>query len=213
MKLKWFGHAAFEIDIKGRKIYIDPFSLPVDFNVADLILITHEHYDHCDLENIKKIQSKKTLIVTTETAARRVPGKVKVIKEGNDYEFDDNITISAVPAYNPNKPFHPRGFGVGFILESGDKKIYHAGDTDLIPEMETFGELDVALLPVGGTYTMNVEEAVKAVKIIKPKIAIPMHYGKIVGDKSDADKFKKKVEGLNLGIKVKIFEEGEILEI
>ncbi len=210
MKIKWLDHSAFEIDVAGKVIYIDPFSLPIEFREADLILVTHEHYDHCDVEDIKKIRGGKTIIVTTESAAAKIPGEIKLIKEGEDFVFED-IKISAVPAYNPNKPYHPRGLGVGFVLEAEGKKVYHAGDTDLIPEMENLKGIDVALLPVGGTYTMNWEEAVEAAKKIKPKIAIPMHYGRIVGTKSDAEKFKEKAE--KLGVKVKILERGESLEV
>lgn len=217
MKIRWFGHAAFEIDIKDKRIYLDPFSLPIDFKIADFILITHEHYDHCDLEDIKKIQSDKTLVIANEVTAKKIPGNLKIIKEWEKI-FLDNIKIIAVPAYNTNKKFHPKGFGLGFIIETEGKKVYHAGDTDLIPEMKifekNFGKINLALLPVGGTYTMNFQEGIEAVKIIKPEIAVPMHYGKIVGSINNAKEFKKRVEELNLGIEVKIFKEGgEILEI
>ncbi|MEM4347832.1 MAG: metal-dependent hydrolase [Candidatus Altiarchaeota archaeon] len=214
MEVRWHGHAAFEIETLGKRIFLDPYELPLDFKTADIILVTHEHYDHCDNEAIKKIKTKETVIIANEITSKKLSGNLKSIKEGETLSLGD-IKISAVPAYNMRKPFHKKNFGVGFIVEAENKKVYHAGDTDLIPEMNELAEkkINLALLPIGGTYTMNFSEAAEAVKIIKPEIVVPMHYAKIVGSLEDAENFKKKVEMLNLETKVKIMNVSETIKI
>jgi len=191
IKIKWLGHAGFKIK-KDKVVYIDPYHID-EIEEADLILITHEHYDHCSPDDIKKIIKEDTVIMGPKDAVDKLSGNTMVIKPGDRKEFDD-IIIDAVPAYNIGKKFHPKEKkGVGYVLNIGSKKIYHAGDTDLIPEMEKLA-VDVALLPVGGEYTMNAEEAALAANKIKPKIAIPMHYGSIIGSKEDAEEFRKECE-------------------
>jgi len=186
--IKWLGHASFKI-INEKIIYIDPWNLKKKA-YADIILITHPHYDHLSVEDISKIQTKETVIVTTADGAEKLKGNIKRVKPG-DLLTVKEVKIEVVPAYNIGKNFHPKENGwVGFIIEVGGKRIYHSGDTDFIPEMEKI-KVDVALLPIGGTYTMSAEEAVKAAKAINPKVAIPMHYGDIVGSIEDAERFKK----------------------
>ncbi len=166
LKITWLGHASFRIKGKGKVIYIDPYNVSEGLK-ADLILATHSHFDHKDEKSIQSLSKEGTKVL--------VGGEN--IREGEEKEIDD-IKIKAVPAYNLKKQFHLHGQGVGFVIEFAGQKIYHAGDTDAIPEMANLaGQIDLALLPIGGTYTMNVKEAVEAVKIIKPKIVIPMHYG------------------------------------
>jgi len=192
-KITWLGHASFKI--KNSKIlYIDPWNIKSD-EKADLILVTHEHFDHLSLEDIEKVRSKKTIIVTIPLCAPRIPGtNVREIRAGERIKIDD-IEIEAIPAYNINKNFHRKEAGrVGFIITMGGERIYHAGDSDLIPEMESI-EVDIALLPVGGVYTMSPEEAAKAANRLRPKLAIPMHWGSsVVGKREDAEKFKKLCE-------------------
>ena len=187
--IKWLGHAGFKI--KGEKtIYIDPFKIR-DTEPADIIIITHEHFDHLSIEDIKKIQTGKTIIVTTPDCFSKVSGNIRTVTSGQTLDAD-GIKIEAVPAYNINKQFHPKSSGwIGVVINVNGKRIYHAGDTDSIPEMANLKNIDVALLPVSGTYVMTAEEAAEAANRIMPKVAVPMHYGSIVGTSADAEKFKK----------------------
>lgn len=186
--VKWLGHASFQIK-NSKVIYVDPWKLKIN-EPADIILVTHEHYDHCSVQDISKIQKENTVIVGPKDCANKLSGKIKTIKPGQSLTIG-GVTIEAVPAYNIGKAFHPKSNNwVGFIITLDNIKIYHAGDTDLIPEMDEI-KVDFALLPIGGTYTMNVQEAATLANKMKPKVAIPMHYGSIVGDSSDAEKFKK----------------------
>ena len=191
-KINWLGHDGFRIDA-DKTIYIDPYQIS-DGPEADLILITHDHFDHCSPEDVAKIQHSGSIIVTEKDSASKLSGDVRVVKVGESLSID-NIQIEAVPAYNTNKDFHPKSNGwLGFIVDIDGVKVYHAGDTDFIPEMKDFNT-DIALLPVSGTYVMTADEAVEAAMAINPKIAIPMHYGAIVGGGSDATKFKDALEG------------------
>ncbi len=192
------GHDSFRIEGDGQVIYTDPWQI-AGGPEADLILITHDHSDHCSPEDVAKIRTKDTVIVTIEAAMVKLsgPGEVKTVKPGDEVTIK-GIPISAVPAYNVNKflspgePFHPRDSGhAGFIFSVDGQRIYHAGDTDLIPEMETV-DTDIALLPVSGIYVMTADEAAEAAGIIKPQIAIPMHVGRGIGTLKDADHFKEK---------------------
>ncbi len=191
-KIVWLGHDGFRIEV-GKTVYIDPFKISTDVK-ADLILITHEHFDHCSPEDVKKIQQEKTIILTEKDSAKKLTGEVRVLSPGESMTLND-LRIEAVPAYNTNKEFHPKEKNwLGFIIEIEGVRIYHAGDTDLIPEMKHI-KTDIALLPVSGTYVMTAEEAIAAASLINPRIAIPMHYGSIVGDNQDAQKFKDGLKG------------------
>jgi L-ascorbate metabolism protein UlaG (beta-lactamase superfamily) len=191
-KMTWLGHDVFRID-GSKTVYIDPYNIDAGTK-ADLVLVTHDHFDHCSPEDVEKIQQPKTIIVTEKDAAKKLTGNVKTMQPGDSLALDD-VNIEAVPAYNINKDFHPKANGwLGFVLEMDDVRIYHAGDTDFIPEMSDLN-VDIALLPVSGTYVMTADEAVEAALAINPGVAVPMHYGAIVGDSSDADTFKAKLEG------------------
>ena len=186
--IHWLGHASFRIDAE-KTIYIDPWKLAKGARKADLILITHDHYDHCSPEDVAKIAKDDTVVVTIAAAAPKLKGDVRIVKPGDSLTVA-GIPIEAVPAYNVGKQFHPKEAGhVGFIVTVGGQRIYHAGDTDVIPEMDDI-QADIALLPVGGTYTMTAEEAAQAANKIKPKVAVPMHYGTIVGSIEDAHRFR-----------------------
>jgi len=193
INLVWLGHAAFKIKSSGLVIYIDPFQIS-DTEKADIVLITHDHYDHCSKEDVKKILKEKTEVICNQASASKLGIKARILDIGKKIDVL-GVKIAAVPAYNVKKEFHKKGSGLGFVIEIAGKRIYHAGDTDVIPEMHELSNIDIALLPVGGTYTMNAEEAVEAAEIIKPKIAIPMHYGSIVGSDHDAQIFKELYSG------------------
>ncbi len=192
--IHWLGHDTFRIDGKSVTIYTDPFKLKASGS-ADIILITHDHFDHCSPEDVKKVQTEGTVIVATPDCASKLSGDLKTVKPG-DIITVKGVKIEAVPAYNTNKDYHPRTKNwVGYIFNVDGKRIYIAGDTDRIPEMKEFKNIDVALLPVSGTYVMTAEEAVQAALDIKPDMAIPMHYGSIVGDERDAGQFQAELEG------------------
>jgi len=196
-RIHWLGHDAFQID-GPPTIYFDPYKLGRRNPKADVILITHDHSDHCSPGDMAKIQGDDTTIVTVAAAAARLKGDIRIVKPG-DRVTVKGIEVEVVPAYNVNKfrspgvPFHPKESGyVGFVITLNGQRIYHAGDTDPIPEMADLGEIDIAFLPVSGTYVMTAEEAVEAARTINPKVAIPMHIGRGIGSLKDAQSFKEK---------------------
>jgi len=185
-KIHWLGHDSFYV--QGSKVvYFDPWEVSGSPK-ADLVLVSHDHYDHCSPEDVAKISKPETVIVTEPDSAKKLKGNVKSMKPGQSLEVS-GVKIKAVPSYNVDKQFHPKANNwLGFIVELDGVKIYHAGDTDFIPEMKGL-DVDIALIPVSGTYVMNADQAVQAARAIKPKIAVPMHYDKIVGSEADAKKF------------------------
>jgi L-ascorbate metabolism protein UlaG (beta-lactamase superfamily) len=197
VKITWLGHDSFKIK-NGKTVYIDPYEIKGG-EEADILLISHDHDDHCSPQDVKKIISAKTTIITTAESKRKLSKtkakEIRVAKPGQKILIDD-VSIETIPAYNINKfrspghPFHPKeNEMLGFIITMNAVRIYHAGDTDFIPEMKLLN-VDVAFLPVSGTYVMTAEEAAESTKHIKLKVAIPMHYGSIVGDEGDAERFR-----------------------
>ena len=187
----WLGHDSFRL--KGEKVvYVDPWKLAAGAEKADLVLVTHDHYDHLSKDDIAKISKADTVVVGPQAVAAKLGGNITVVKSG-DQITAAGVPIEVVAAYNPNKKFHPKSAGyVGYIVTLNGKRIYHAGDTDLIPEMTQI-KTDIALLPVSGTYVMTAPEAAEAANTIKPALAIPMHYGDpdVVGSRDDAEEFKR----------------------
>ncbi len=177
MKIHWIGHACFKVTTAAKQvIYFDPFEITEKSNDATIILCSHDHHDHADVDSIENIFNPKATLICPKICINKL--KKYDTRGINPWEQQDvsGITIKAVPAYNPAKNFHPREKKwVGFLVSVEGKVLYHAGDTDFIEEFKQLPPIDVAFLPVGGTYTMDFPEAAKAVAVIKPKIAVPMH--------------------------------------
>ncbi len=199
--IKWLGHASFCIEAE-KIVYFDPWKLKQNLPEADIVLISHDHYDHCSVEDINKISKKETVVVCNKSCASHFTDvEVKIVKP-NEKMNVNGIDIEIFPAYNIHKPYHPKtSGGLGFIVTLSGQRIYHCGDTDFIPEMKDI-KCDIALLTVSGTYVMTASEAAKAVEIIKPKIAIPMHFGDIVGTRKDAEEFVRLCQNLSIEAKI-----------
>lgn len=194
-------HSSIKIN-KGKVIYIDPFKIDKNYNDADYIFITHDHFDHYSEEDIDKVRKQNTYIIIPEKMREKLLGKgfneehiIQVIP--NKEYYLENLKFDTIPAYNVNKKFHPKENGwVGYILHIDGVSYYISGDTDITEENRKV-KCDVAFVPVGGTYTMTYKEAQDLINEIKPKIAVPIHYGSIVGTDEDAKKF---VDGLESDI-------------
>jgi L-ascorbate metabolism protein UlaG (beta-lactamase superfamily) len=188
--VQWLGHASFRISAAGAIVYIDPWKLSDAPHDATVVLVSHSHYDHYSAEDVSKVAAEGTKIVGPSDVASQQKNS-QPLAPGETVEID-GVRISGVASYNPAKQFHPKGNQwLGFVIELDSVRIYYAGDTELIDEMRRLGDIDIALLPVGGTYTMDADQAVSAVDAIKPKKAIPYHWGDIVGSRTDADRFAK----------------------
>lgn len=197
VRFSWLGHACFKVKGGGVTLYFDPYEI-AEGELADLILVSHSHFDHLSPADLSKISTSETVIVAAAPKAQFSGVKAReilTVKPGDRVEVK-GVAVEALPAYNVNKfmapgrVFHPKEEGgVGFLITLTGVRIYHTGDSDLIPEMENL-QPDVVLIPVSGTYVMTAEEAAEALKKIKPKVAIPMHYGAIVGSRNDAERFK-----------------------
>lgn len=193
VKLQWLGHASFKICFEDTVIYIDPWKLEDSEHDATIVLVSHSHFDHYSQEDVAGVSGAATkLIASADVIEQEKAGEAispgQIIQNGN-------VQVHGIAAYNPAKEFHPKENNwLGFIIEINSKRIYYAGDTDLTDEMKALKDIDIALLPVGGTYTMNASEAAEATKHFKPKKAIPYHWGDIVGGRTDAEAFAEAAE-------------------
>ncbi|MCW4038894.1 MAG: MBL fold metallo-hydrolase [Candidatus Bathyarchaeota archaeon] len=195
VNVTWLGHASFMVNAGDKVIYLDPYAGEYA-EKAHLIMISHSHSDHCDSTKIQAIRQRDTIVLAPSDCRSKIGGSMKSLKPGEKAVVDD-IVVEAVPAYNhkrfrsPGIPYHPKDLGVGYLLTAEGKTIYHAGDTDFIEEMNALKarNIDLALLPSGGTYTMDNPDAVEATLAINPTFVIPMHRW----DTSPAD-FKRGVE-------------------
>jgi len=232
--IKWFPRSWLQIRTGGKTIYIDPAylrtfftnypkkiefttwpdpidGLPEELEKADLILVTHDHKDHAKDVTVNRLWRADTLLLAPKRCAKKLGREVRVIEPGEEMT-SGNIKIKAVEAYNTEngsstRKIHHKGYGVGYLVTIEGKTIYHAGDTDFIPEMRALGDVHVALLPIGGTFTMDIQEAVEAAIAIKPKTVIPMHHLK-----ADPQRFKDRIEARS-DIEVMPLEIGEVFHL
>jgi L-ascorbate metabolism protein UlaG (beta-lactamase superfamily) len=196
-EVEWLGHSGFRIAVGRASIYIDPYRIAADEPKADLILITHQHYDHFSIQDLERVRKDTTQVVAPPAVAERLDGNVRSLRPGDVVETDiQGVDVRAVPAYNTSKrdgegrPFHPREAGcLGYEVNVRGERIYHAGDTDVIPEMDWVVGADVALLPVSGVHVMTALEAAEAARRIQPTVAVPMHWGGHIGSEEDAKAF------------------------
>jgi len=194
----WIGHAGFRIDARGATVYIDPYRVPADAPKADAILVTHGHYDHFSPQDVERLSHDYTWLIAPAAVAERAKGRVASIVPGETIELEHlhGVDVGGVAAYNTSKRdsdgnvFHPREAGwVGYDVNVRGERLYHSGDTDVIPEMDSVVGVDVALLPVSGTYVMTAGEAVEAARRIQPRVAVPMSWGSHLGTRADAEEF------------------------
>jgi L-ascorbate metabolism protein UlaG (beta-lactamase superfamily) len=210
--IKWLGHDSFLISAKGKNIYIDPFKIEeLHLPKADIIITTHEHFDHLNVDSITHLSSSETLLIGPDICQDQLKNEISLKKEvytlnpGDKIDIDD-LSFSAIHAYNihrfrsPGEPFHPKKSGhIGPIIHIDDVTIYHAGDTDKIPEMDGL-EPDIALLPVSGTYVMDVDECIEAALAVNAKITIPMHVGRGIGELEFASELKSRLPNLRVEV-------------
>ncbi len=197
--ITWFAQSSFRIEHGGLCVYIDPFRIPDGEKPADVILLSHDHGDHLSADDIAKVRTESTIVVAGQAVVDKIDAPYTQINVGEEWRHE-NLTVRAVPAYTTTKlrdsgePTHPKEAGhVGFVFEINDLSFYFLGDTDVIPEMEQIGPVDYAFIPVSGTFVMTADEAAEAAKIIQPSVAIPCHYGVVVGSADDANRFAEQV--------------------
>ncbi len=198
--VEWLGHAGFRVTVERSRIYIDPYRVGAAAPPADLILITHDHYDHFSPQDIERLSHERTQVVGPAQVAERLEGEVRSIAPGEEIDVESmrGVYVHAIAAYNTSKRnpegdvFHPReAGGVGYDLNVRGDRLYHSGDTDVIPEMDQVAGVDVALLPVSGVYVMTASEAAEAARRIAPRVAVPMHWGEHLGTRADAVAFSR----------------------
>ncbi len=236
IELKWFPPSWVQIRAQNKIIYIDPAYLkkyyknsskkvefsswpdPIDglpekdLELADIILVTHHHKDHCKLVTVNRLKKTHTAIIAPDRCVKELGKNITIIEANKDVRID-NVRIKTVDAYNRKKSgrknvAHRKGIGVGYVITVDGKSIYHAGDTDLVPELGNLGKVEVAFLPIGGRdFTMNLADAVRAAVMIQPEIVVPIHWFE-----ADPQKFKKEVEKKS-STEVKVLQIGEVFSL
>lgn len=205
--VNWLGHASFRLRGAGSAVYIDPWKVPQAPHDADVVFVSHEHYDHCSPEDVAKVAHENTALVAPAEAARQI-GAAQAVAPDEQTTFAE-VVIETVASYNIGKAFHPKGnHWCGAVFTLAGKRVYYAGDTDLIPEMSDLRDVDLALLPVGGTYTLSAAEAARATERIGCAHAVPYHWGEIVGSLADAEQFARQA-----ACEVTILQPGESMTI
>ena len=205
LTIYFLGHGTLMFDLNGYIIHVDPVSAEADYKNlpnADLVLITHEHPDHLDKKALKVVATDDTTIITNSASGKKVSGSV--IMENGDSREVDGIIVYAVPAYNTTRgraKFHPKGRDNGYILDMDGFRVYIAGDTEDIPEMNTIKDIDIAFLPVNQPYTMTPEQAVTAAEIIKPKVLYPYHYGN-----TNVERIETALSGKGIDVRIRGME-------
>jgi L-ascorbate metabolism protein UlaG (beta-lactamase superfamily) len=206
LKITFLGHGSLMLAFNGKNIYVDPFSRVADYSKlpeADVILITHEHHDHLDLQALASVRTERTVLVLTDTCARQVEGGT--VMQNGDVYIVNGMHVEAVPAYNlvhkreNGQPFHPKGVGNGYIMTFGDKRVYVAGDTENIAEMKRLQGIDCAFLPMNLPYTMTPEMVADAAKAFQPNILYPYHYGDT--DTSELEELLREEKGIEVRIR------------
>jgi L-ascorbate metabolism protein UlaG (beta-lactamase superfamily) len=212
--VEWLGHSGFRIAVGRQWVYIDPYRVSPGAPKADLILLTHGHYDHFSPQDVEILSKPETELIAPPSVAERLPGRVHSIVADEEVEPEGvrGVAVRALAAYNTSKRnsdghvFHPRDAGgVGFDVNVRGERLYHAGDTDVIPEMDTVHGVDLALLPVSGTYVMTAGEAAEAARRIQPRLAVPMHWGEHLGTRADAETFLREAP-----VEAMILEKAEV---
>jgi L-ascorbate metabolism protein UlaG (beta-lactamase superfamily) len=212
--VEWLGHSGFRIAVGRQWVYIDPYRVSPGAPKADLILLTHGHYDHFSPQDVEVLSKPDTELIAPPSVAERLPGRVHSIVADEEVEPENvrGVAVRALPAYNTSKRnsdghvFHPReAGGVGFDVNVRGERLYHAGDTDVIPEMDSVHGVDLALLPVSGTYVMTAGEAAEAARRIQPRLAVPMHWGEHLGTRADAETFLREAP-----VEAMILEKAEV---
>jgi len=206
LKITFIGHGTLMFGFERKIIHVDPFSDVADYTKmpkADIVLLTHEHSDHLDQKALDILRTEKTVVVLTKTCAKQVEGGI--VMNNGDVKAIEGLKIEAVPAYNivhkrdNGQPFHPKGIGNGYVITFGDKRVYVAGDTENIPEMQRLKDIDIAFLPMNLPYTMTPEMVADAAKALKPKILYPYHYGNT--DTSKLLNLLKDIKGIEVRIR------------
>jgi len=188
IEITWLGHASFRLACTDGMAYIDPWKLSAAGADGNLVIVSHSHYDHCSPDDVAKVSAPGAVVLAPADAAAKLRG-ARTVGPGQRIEAGE-LAVETLPAYNIGKAFHPRANGwIGAVVVLGGKRVYYSGDSDRIPEMARLEAIDLALLPVGGTYTMDAAQAAQACRDIGCGLAVPYHWGDIVGSRADAEQF------------------------